>query len=189
MVIAFVAEITSDERKPATSEEGEEPARARDSSYENYEDYLDRTFAGGGFYVSNRKETKVGGVEVTQLEIKVEKLTYNGPKRITTWIYHAPGLDLAVQIEVLEDQYKKLKRTIDGALRSFKLIERTGGDLAAGARSGSSWIGLLDMDEGTPEERARSVRSRPSSIAKRPWPSCPTDGRPSKSGASSSSPT
>ena len=41
--------------------------------------------------------TKVGDVEATILEIRVDKLSYTGPKRIVTWIYHLPDLDLAVQ--------------------------------------------------------------------------------------------
>jgi hypothetical protein len=154
MVIAFVEELTKKKGKEVSKVDGDSRVTFRyDNPYKNYEDYLDRTYRGGGFFISKREKTEVGDVEVTKLEIKVEKLARGGPKRITTWIYHAPEVDFAVQIEVLENSYKKLKRTIASSLRSFKLTERTEGALPTEAGAPGGWTAIFDMDEGTPDQR------------------------------------
>lgn len=124
------------------------------SPYENYEDYLDRTYQGGGFYVSAREEDVSHEIRVTQLEVKVEKLTTTGPKRIVTWIFHAEGVDLAVQFEVLESAYPKHKATIQSALRSFRTIARTQGPLPTDARTDEGFfISISSMKKGTPAQR------------------------------------
>ncbi len=157
MVIAFVEEVTKKEGNKVSKIDGKQRITFKyDNPYRDYEDYLDRTYAGGGFYISKRDRGKVGDIEVTKLEIKVEKLARGGPKRITTWVYHGPGVDFAVQIEVLENHLKKLKRTVSGVHRSFKLIERTEGALPTEAGARGSWIAVFDMDKGTPEERRRT---------------------------------
>lgn len=122
--------------------------------YKNYEDFLDRTYSGGGFFIDEKKKSKVGDVEVTQYVIKVEKLSRNGPKRIVTWIYHAPDIDFAVQIEVLEDAYPKLKKILKRTFGSFKLVERTEGKLpTSGKTNDGMTITIRDMEKGTPKER------------------------------------
>jgi hypothetical protein len=122
--------------------------------FEDYEDYLDRTYEGGGFYVAEREEGVEGTLPVTKLAIKVEKLTYTGPKRIVAWVFHAEGVDLAVQAEMLEDSFPKLEATILRTLRSFRPIPRTMGPLPTDLRADASeFISLASMSKGTPEER------------------------------------
>ncbi len=136
-------------------DDGEDGITIHFKPYEDYEDYLDRTYAGGGFYVSEREEDVSNELPVTKLEVKVEKLATTGPKRIVTWIFHAQGVDLAVQAEVLEEAYPKHKSTIQSVLRSFKEVPRTMGPLtaAAGADGGGFFISLLAMRTGSPAER------------------------------------
>lgn len=128
--IAFVDEVVKKQgvEKGEDSEGG--TVIALHNPYKNYKDYLKRTYYGGGWYVSQEEEDEVNGVTVTQLEIKVEKLTRTGPRRIVTWIYHLEGLKLAVEFEVLEDAYDKLKGTIYKTLKSLKTVPRTQGSLA-----------------------------------------------------------
>ncbi len=125
--IAFVERV--EEEEPDADEEGDDDEVTiivLKNPYANYKDYLKRTYTGGGYYISAEEAATVNGVEVTQLEIKVERGSYDGPKRIATWVYHLEGLDLAVQLEVLETEWDKLKRTVLGTLKSLKTIPRTG---------------------------------------------------------------
>lgn len=92
--------------------------------YKNYEDYLARTYSGGGYYVAEEEQGEIEGVAVRKLEIKVEKLTYNGPKRLMTWIFDTPEIDFAVQIEMLETAYPKLKKELETTLKSFRVLPR-----------------------------------------------------------------
>jgi hypothetical protein len=161
MVIAFVEEAikkAGEKKDVTTGTEEKEDVIVVTNPYKNYEDFLDRTYSGGGFYVSSREEAVENDVPVTKYEIKVEKLVRDGPKRLVTWIYHAPDVDFAVQTEVLENQYDKLKSTVTSSLRSFKLVPRTQGSLPTDATVDSGvFISIHKMKEGSPEER-RSTR-------------------------------
>ncbi|MCZ6785875.1 MAG: hypothetical protein O7E54_01795 [Planctomycetota bacterium] len=142
-------EETEDEDEGADDEPKFKLKRA---TFKTYEDYLDKTYTGGGFFIDKRGNAKAGKVEVSTYEIKVEKLTRTGPKRILTWVYHVPGVDLAMQYEIPEDAYKKLRNRLSSSFRSFKVIPRTmqlpgGEDLLTG------WITLYQMQSGTPAER------------------------------------
>ncbi len=150
MVIAFVERKPGEE--PLAGEEGEEVEIVVDTPYASYEDYLDRTYTGGGFYVDSKEDGEQNGTPVTRLEIKVEKLAMTGPKLISTWIYHLEGLDLAVQVEVLQEVHPKLKRTVEGALQSFQKLPRKAGALPTQVKT-DEWITITMMEEGTPEER------------------------------------
>lgn len=122
--------------------------------YRDYEDYLDRTYTGGGFHVAERETRKVDGAEVTCLLVKVERAAYDGPKRIIAWIFQGEGVDYAVEAEVLEKAYDKRKSEIERAMKSFRVIERTSegipGLVGADARESTSRKELRAM---TPFER------------------------------------
>jgi hypothetical protein len=122
------------------------------SPYKNYKDYMQRRYTGGGWFVEKEDKTKVGDVEVTTYEIKVEKLSQDGPKRIITWIYHVPDVDIAIQFECLQDAWPKLQAEFVRCLKSFKTTERSGEALSSLVTTGKK-VNLLDMDEMTPEER------------------------------------
>jgi len=152
-VIAFVSEAmkTKIKAEKKETESGVELRIFIDNPYKDYEDYLKRRYSGGGWFVSDKKESKVGDVAVTQYEIKVEKLSQDGPKRIFTWIYHVPDVDVAVQYEVLESAIDKLKNEISRTHKSFKSIPRKGGPLHE-VSTGEDWM-FVDQDKLTPEER------------------------------------
>ena len=123
--------------------------------YKDYKDYLKRTYTGGGYYFDEEEEGDYGDIKVTKYSIRVEKLSRQGPKRITTWIFHAPQIDFAVQCEVLEDEFRKSRRDILRTLNSFKLIPRTEGGLPSSTTGPGDIIVETDDSERklTPEER------------------------------------
>jgi len=135
-VIAFI-ETVVEKTGPEVTEEGEDTVVIEfNNPYKNYKDFLQRTYRQGGWYVSAEEEDEVDGVPVTQYEIKVEKLTMSGPKRIVTWVYHMDDVDLAVQFIVLENAYDDHKRDIRACLKSFKKIARTKGSLTPAVTGG-----------------------------------------------------
>jgi hypothetical protein len=92
---------------------------------------------------------------VTCYEIKVDKLSYEGPKRMMTWVYHVPEVDIAVQFEVLESGADKLKSEMTRCLRSFKQIARSGEALY---ESSTGAYRFWDQDKMTLEERTQMRR-------------------------------
>ena len=100
--------------------------------YKDYLDYLKRTNTDGGFYVSDEEEVDLGDHKATCYEIKIEKLARSGPKRIITWVHHTPEVDFAVQMDVLENSWDKIKKEVLDTQKSFGLIERAGAGLTAG---------------------------------------------------------
>jgi hypothetical protein len=126
--------------------------------YKDYRDYLKRTYSEGGYYIDKEEKAEVEGVKVEQLEIKVERGTYGGPRKIVTWIFDAPDADFAVQFEMFESTWAKLKSDVVSSLRSFRLIARAGA-APAGASTGSGVV-IKDLDKDdsdlTPAARTRS---------------------------------
>lgn len=152
MAIAFIHAVTA-KRGPEVEEEGDATVVTWRNRYKDYKDFLAQTYTGGGYYVSKEEERVHDGVRVTELEIKVEKLTYNGPKRIVTWIYHLDELDLALQFEVLENQYDKLSKLLDRTLRSFEEVVRTEPLPTEQRSAGGVVLTVSEMDELDPYER------------------------------------
>jgi len=142
------------DEKEEEADEGEDEGdgtrrfRIKRDPYRDYEDYLDRTWSNGGFYIYSTEEDEADGVPVTKYSIKVEKLST--PKRITTWVFHADGVDIAVQFDVLEKEYRDLRRTMQTAFNSIEIIERKGEEINQDA---DTWITITDMTSGTPAER------------------------------------
>jgi len=162
MIIAFVDEVVKKKGPDVEKPDEKTTIYTFRNRYKNYQDYLGKTYSGGGYYISAEKEREIGGVTVTCYEIKVEKLVRDGPKRIITWVYHVKGLDIAVQIEVLENHYKKLKSTVDRTLKSFKEIPRVGDLPGEQASSGGLivWTSTSAMDELTVEERTEKKKKQ-----------------------------
>ena len=128
--------------------------------YKDYEDFLDRTYQGGGWFVDAKEEGEHKGIKVTRYDIKVEKLAATGPKRIVTWVFHTEGIDFALQVEVLETEYAKLKKLIDPMLKSFEEVARSGESLGGGALTHDAIrISRKDRNAKDPAER-RSVRQK-----------------------------
>ncbi|MFQ5748518.1 MAG: hypothetical protein ACE5H3_03555 [Planctomycetota bacterium] len=152
-VIAFVeaanqrTKIESDDKKKTVTVTFANP-------FKTYKEYLKGTYQGGGYYVSGEKEAKVGDLEVTQLEIKIERNSRSGPMRIETWVYHMDGVDLAVQFEVLENAWPKVKREILADLKSLKTVARTEGGMASATTKLGNEI-ILSTEDLTPAKRAK----------------------------------
>jgi len=172
-VIAFVeasnqrTKIESDDKKKTITVTFENP-------FKTYKEYLKGTYSGGGFYVSDEKEAKVGGLDVTQLEIKVERNSSSGPMRIETWVYHLDGVDLAVQFEVLENAWPKVKRQILADLKSLKTVPRTEGGMAAATTQFGGEI-LLNMEDLTPAERTKRRKQLENSAHEKAGKGLPAD--------------
>lgn len=154
-VVAFVSEDIKAKAKvtKGTDKKGNESIFIEfDSPYKDYKDYMQRRYSGGGWFIEKEEQTTVGDVKVTAYEIRVEKLSYSGPKRIITWIYHIQDVDVAVQFEMLTDAAPKLSQEVARCLKSFKVIPRSGEALSNNVSTGKR-LTLLDMDEVSPEER------------------------------------
>ena len=125
-VIVFIDEVVK--KRGIETEEGEDGSifMSFNNPFKNYKDFLKKTYSGGGWFVSKEETATIKGLEVTQFEIKVEKLTYAGPKRIIAWVFHTKDVDFAVQFEILEGDYKKMRSELLGCLKTFKVIEREG---------------------------------------------------------------
>jgi hypothetical protein len=142
--------------------------------YKDYEDFLDRTYAGGGWFVDSKEEVKVGNLEATHYTVRVEKLARKGPMFIHTFIFHADGIDFAVQTEILQTEFKKLKSTIDRTYKSFIEIERSGESLEGRGNEGL-WITIREMTSGSPKERKSKRMESEEQLHKRAIDSLPGD--------------
>ncbi|MCZ6787477.1 MAG: hypothetical protein O7E54_10000 [Planctomycetota bacterium] len=176
MVIAFVEE----NMKKRFEEEDLEDGKAGKTKiiriynpYKDYDDFLERTYSGGGWHIEEQKKTKVGDLEVTKYLIKVEKLA-NAPKHIVTWIYHTDEIDFAMQTEILQSKHKKLIKTIERAYRSFKLIPRTEGGLPTSGKT-DDFFTFSRLTEGTPKERRTQRMESQDQFHRRAIDSLPDD--------------
>lgn len=128
-VIAFLGEKFKEDKVERETDEDDGVTRIKvrfTNPYKDYPDYLKGTYSGGGFFIDEEVEAKVGDYEVTQYLVRVEKGS-NGPKRVIAWVYHTEDIDFAIQFECFESSWKKLKSDITRALKSFEEIERTEG--------------------------------------------------------------
>jgi len=162
MVIAFQHE--NQRRKKDVTEEEEDGVKVTtiviNNPYKDYEDFLDRTYAGGGWYVDKKEEAEHGDLKVTQYEVKVEKLARTGPKRIVTWMFHTEDIDYAMQFEFLESEYRAAKKMLERSLKSFEEVERNGELLPKGGKTvGDITFTRKELTAGTPKER-RTVRMK-----------------------------
>ena len=164
-VVAFVTEVVRERARAQKVEEGERIKILIDNPYRDYQDYLRRTYSEGGWFVHEETTGEVNGLKVTKYHIKVEKLSYTGPKRIDAWIYHTPEVDFAVEFEVLQDSWDKMESTVDKTLKSFAEIARTAGGLTT-PTTGTSTVGGFTITsierekEMTAEERAQYRRQQ-----------------------------
>ncbi|MBK7877231.1 MAG: hypothetical protein IPJ77_16060 [Planctomycetes bacterium] len=155
-IIAFVSEAMKEKVKVDKKETEAGVTEIRifvENPYKDYKDFLKGRYSGGGWYVSDEKEVKVGDIAATRYEIKVEKLSQDGPKRIFTYVYHIPDVDVAVQFEVLESAVDKLENELKRCFASFKTTPRKGGPLHEVSTSGTDFWSQLDLDKLSTEER------------------------------------
>ena len=159
-VIAFVDAVVNAERVEVDKKKDEKTSTVKllvKNPYKEYRDYLKRTYSDGGFYIAKEEKSEVEGVKVECLEIKVERNTFGGPRKIVTWIFDGPQADFAVQFELVESAWPKLKGDILSSFRSFRLIGRTGGNAATTGGSGPVLVDLdPDWDKLPPAARTRA---------------------------------
>ena len=134
---------------------------AFESPYKDYKDYLTKRYTGGGWFITEEKEDKVGDVPVTCYQIKVEKASWDGPKHLVAWVYHVADVDVAVQFEALEDTWPKLQSEFLRCLRSFKSVARSGEALYEPSTSADRFQ-WEDEDTLSPDQR----RSRRATLEK-----------------------
>jgi hypothetical protein len=132
-----------------------------ESPFKGYKDFMGRRYQGGGWFVTEEKEDKVGDVPVTCYDIKVDKSSWEGPKHIVTWVYHVPDVDIAIQFEAIEDAWPKLQADFIRCLRSFKSIQRSGEALYEPSTTGDK-VSWTDESKLTPDAR----KSRRAAIEK-----------------------
>jgi hypothetical protein len=171
-VIAFVSsELKKAARKEAEKEAENEQTESKapkegdvsvvvasaESDYRDYKDYLTKTYKDSGFYFSREEASEHDGLRTTIFEARAEKSGWGGPKRIVTWLYSLPDVDVAVQIEVLEGDVDKMKTVLDGVFKSFQAIAREGEMPLNQGTVGSTvfFISLDDMEKLTPADRER----------------------------------
>jgi hypothetical protein len=162
-VVAFVTEVVRERARAKKIEEGERIKILIENPYRDYQDYLRRTFREGGWFVHEETKGEVNGLAVTKYHIKVEKLSYTGPKRIETWVFHTPEVDFAVEFEVLTDSWDKLGGTVDKTLKSFSEIARSAAGLPTSTTGAPTAGGFTITEtslekEMTPEERGERRR-------------------------------
>ena len=172
-VIAFIESVVKKDGVEVTEEDEDTFVIEFNNPYKNYKDFLKRTYGGGGWFVHSEEEGEVNGIPVTQYEIKVEKLTMSGPKRIVTWVYHFDDVDLAVQFIVLENVYGKLKGDIRGCLKSFKKIPRTKGSLTPSVTGGTRKF--VNESKMSTEERIEHRKQEEARIHQKTIKSLPDD--------------
>lgn len=162
-LIAKAKEVPEEEGGKADEAEGEEPESEDDPGtttgtvhvrtiYRDYLDYLRRTTRGSGqgFYVAEDEESTRSGLPVRELDIRFERPTGTGNRRVITWIFDTDIADIAVEFDVLEDEYKKYRNDIQRTLSSYEPVERTQ-DLGLGD---TGLILFLDLEGLPPEARA-----------------------------------
>ncbi len=173
-VIAFLSEkYRKDEVEREESENGDTVTIRFNltNPFKDYEDFLKNTYSGGGFYIAEQSDDEIGGLEVTQYLVKVEKGA-NGPKRITTWVFKTGDIDFAVQIECFESAWKELRGDITRTLKSFEEIERTEGSIVQDASTGGIELTIGEM---TPEQRKKRRQDRERDFHKKAISTLPED--------------
>lgn len=143
------------------------------SPYRDYDNFLERTFQGGGYYLDSEEEDEIDGIKVTKYTYLVNKMARSGPQTIETWVYHTDEVDYAVQLVGLTKHWAKIQKIVKPVRRTFELIERTGSLDHAGATGDELTYSRVDMQDKTPKERkSRAVASETSiheaAIAKLP---------------------
>ncbi|MEM6671405.1 MAG: hypothetical protein AAF726_01095 [Planctomycetota bacterium] len=163
LVIVFPHEVMKkggENVEKEKSEDGEDVVKITITNpYRDYDDFLQRTYADGGYFKAEEEEDEIDGVKVTKLLYKAEKLARTGPKTISTWIYHAEDVDYAVQVVGLADHWDDVEKQAKRTRRSFELIERDGPIEHSGRTADQLVLTRLDLGDSTPEERRTAAKA------------------------------
>jgi hypothetical protein len=91
--------------------------------YRDYRDYAKRNLAAGGYYFEMEEQDTIKKVPVTKYEIKIDKSTRDRMRYIA-WVFHGDGYDIALEIDLLEAQYRKQRNLIFSSFKSLEFIAR-----------------------------------------------------------------
>jgi len=176
-VIVFPHEVTKRKRvEKEENEDGDTVVWTISNPYKDYDDFLKRTFAGGGYYLQDEEEDEEAGVKVTKLLYNVEKGARQGPQHIQTWIYHAEDADYAVQLIGLQNHWREIERRTKQVRATFELIERDGPLKNSGMVSGGLKISRLDLEEKDEKERESTAKMSEEAIKQQAIDSLPEEG-------------
>jgi hypothetical protein len=150
------------------------------SPYRNYDDFLTRTYTGGGYYLSDQEEDEIDDIKVTKYTYTVDKMARSGPQTIETWVYHTEDVDYAVQLVGLTKHWKKIAKIFKPARQTFEIIERTGSLAHSGETSDTAIFRRVDLSGATPKERKSKAVASESSIHEAAIAKLPPDGWESK---------
>lgn len=161
LVVVFPKEVMKQTGRDVKEDETDQGTKVVTVTFKNpykdYDDFLDRTYNASGFYKADEKEEVVDGIPCVKRLYKAEKLSYQGPKFIVTWLYQDEDVEYALQTEVMEDVWPKLQSLVEGTYKSFELIKRDGPITHDGSTQGERSFTFRDLNAGEPKER-RSKR-------------------------------
>ncbi|NJN14127.1 MAG: hypothetical protein HC813_00180 [Planctomycetes bacterium] len=149
-----------------------------DAPYKDYKDFIKRnknflSWEGGGYFFSKEEETEIGGVPVTQYEIKMEQMV-NTPRRVVAWVYHFEDIDFAIQFKIIEDYFPEFESGFEGCMKTLKRVKRTKA-LPGASRTGSKIVEEIDIDRLPPEERKKALKEAVERKFKREEEALPKD--------------
>ena len=146
------------------------------SPYRDYDNFLERTFQGGGYYLNSEEEDEIDGVKVTKYTYLVNKLASSGPQTIETWVYHTEDVDYAVQLVGLTKHWAKIQKDFKSVRRTFELIERSGTLDHSGDTSDGFVFSRINLKDQTPAERKSVAVASESSIHEAAIAKLPPEG-------------
>jgi hypothetical protein len=147
-ILAFLdPEPGPEEDEGDDGEEGEDERRGP-KVYRDYKTYMRDNYT-QGYFIEEEEVDEDAGVPVTRLLIKAEGKRYVVEKKVVAWVWETDIGDIAVQVEVTADSYKKMRSTIESTLRSFKRIERE----ESAPEEGVADSPEVDLEALTPAER------------------------------------
>lgn len=174
-VIVFPHEVTK-RKRVEKEEDGDTIVWTFSNPYKDYDDFLKRTFQGGGYYLKEDEEAEEDGLKITKLLYNVEKGSRQGPQHIETWIYHAEDADYAVQLVGLQNHWKEIQKRTKQVRVTFELIERDGPLKNSGMVGNGLQYTRLDLEEKDEKERESSAKLSEAAIKQQAIDSLPAEG-------------
>lgn len=129
------------------------------AEYKDFKDYLDKhaqRWGDGGFFFSEEKETKVGGMKVMVYEITFDKLA-SAPKKRWGWAFYAEDAIYGITGDSLTKFEDKVRPEVEAAFRSFKVIPHSA-TLGSAVTGKSGDIVIKDPNKKTTPEEKKAKR-------------------------------
>ena len=94
--------------------------------YRDYRDYAKRNLTASGYYFEMEEQDTIKKVPVTKYEIKIDKSTRDRMRYIA-WVFHGDGYDIALEIDLLEAQYRRQRNLIFSSFKSLEKMDKDKG--------------------------------------------------------------